>query len=220
MTTYPDLQMEGNHLPRRCSPSIPVSNSHTSTALQLSGGFFDNIGKFFGDDGKENSDEAGKKPLERETTLNKQSEVDDFILNEVEEDYPGSTLIFHMKAKSMKTGGLRLWLFLNLMGQLNTPDPKTWKANQAEDKNILEMFYKDTTGAIIVKFTEDVGVSVFRFGASPSMNYMMQESQVLLGILDELDKIVYDGDIAMENRLLILEQPDAIEKARELLSFA
>ena len=102
-TSYPSLtsalasQNIGNHLPRRCSPSIPVSNSHTSTALQLSGGFFDNIGKFFGDDGKENSDEAGKKPLERETTLNKQSEVDDFILNEVEEDYPGSTLIFHMK---------------------------------------------------------------------------------------------------------------------------
>ena len=144
----------------------------------------------------------------------------------------------------MKIGGLRLWLFLNMMGQLNTPDHKTWKANQVtddyENKNILEMFYKDTTGAIIVHFSEadndsDPGtmdgqnktntkinaISIYRFGTTPSMNYMMQESHVLLGILNELDKIVHEGDIKPEDRLLVLEEPyDAIEKARELLSFA
>ena len=144
----------------------------------------------------------------------------------------------------MKVGGLRLWLFLNMMGQLNTPDHKTWKANQVtddyENKNILEMFYKDTTGAIIVHFSEadndsDPGtmdgqnktntkinaISIYRFGTTPSMNYMMQESHVLLGILNELDKIVHEGDIKPEDRLLVLEEPyDAIEKARELLSFA
>merc|ERR1712087_937009 len=107
-----------------------------------------------------------------------------------------------------------------MMGQLNTPEPKSWKANQTDEK-VLEMFYKDTTGAIIVHFSEEGGISVYRFGSSPSMNYMMNESTILLGILDELDKIVHEGDIKVEDRLLILEEPgDAIDKARELLSFA
>jgi len=123
-------------------------------------------------------------------------------------------------AKKMKIGGLRLWVFLNLMGQLNTPEPKSWKANQTDEK-ILEMYYKDTTGAIIIHFHETLGVSVYRFGSSPSMDYMMTESTILLGILDELDKIVKEGDIKVEDRLLVLEEPgDAIEKSRELLSFA
>merc|ERR1712127_731746 len=104
------------------------------------------------------------------------------------------------------------------MGQINDPEKKSWKANQKDD-NILEMFFKDATGAVIVKLVEDVGISVYRFGSSPSMQYMMQESKILQSILNELDTIVNEGDIEDDNRLLTLKDKDSILKARDTISF-
>lgn len=48
----------------------------------------------------------------------------------------------------------------------------------------------------------------------------MHESMILNGFLDELHAIVYEGDVIDENRLLTLQEPNAIEKAREVVSFA
>lgn len=212
----------------RCSSSISraASSKAHGTSLNLSGGFFDNIGRFMNNDdkndqGKGKKNKSNSKPFqETDVDGNNLTDAEIQAIQDLEEEYLGSTLIFRIRAKSMKMGGLRLWIFLNLMGQLNTPQPKSWKANQTDEK-VLEMYYKDTTGAVIIHLHESLGVSVYRFGASPSMDYMMNESTILLGILDELDKIVKEGDIEIEDRLLILEEPgDAIEKARELLSFA
>lgn len=52
------------------------------------------------------------------------------------------------------------------------------------------------------------------------MKYLMHESMILNGFLDELHAIVYDGDISEENRLLTLLESDTIEKARDFVSFA
>ena len=45
------------------------------------------------------------------------------------------------------------------------------------------------------------------------------ESMILNGFLDELNAIVYEGDISEQNRLLTLVDDDAIEKARDAISF-
>lgn len=188
-------------LPSSTQSSITHNTPPTSnTALDMvTSGIFDNIGDFSKDDGNKNMFAKTDK---------KNSE-----------EFPGSTVIFRVEAESMKVGGLRLWIFLHMMGQLNTPIKNTWKANQ-KDGNVLEMYYRDTTGAIVITFVEDVGVVVYRFGASPSMEYMMRESFVLLGVLDELEKIVSDGEIPEDDRLLVLKEPYAIQNARESLPYA
>ena len=63
-------------------------------------------------------------------------------------------------------------------------------------------------------------IIVDRMGTSPSNAYIMDESVIIDGLLDELDTIANDDEIAMEDRLLVLKEPgDAIDAARESLAF-
>ena len=121
------------------------------------------------------------------------------------------------KAKTMKSGGLRLYCNLYLMGVQNTPEKKCWKASQSDNSEV-NLRYCDLSGSIIIQFT-DSGITIDRLGSSPSMKYLMHESMILNGFLDELHAIVYGGDISVENRLLTLVDSDAIEKARGAISF-
>ena len=52
------------------------------------------------------------------------------------------------------------------------------------------------------------------------MNFLLHESIILNSFLDELHSIVYEGEISDENRLLTLVDEDAIEQARNCVSFA
>lgn len=129
--------------------------------------------------------------------------------------YPASS---KHKANSMKLGGLRLYCNLYLMGLQNTPEPNSWKASQSDNSEV-NLRYCDLSGSIIIQFTDD-GITVDRLGSSPSMKYLTAESMIVNGFLDELHAIVYDGDVVNEDRLLTLAEPDAIEKAREFVSFS
>ena len=63
-------------------------------------------------------------------------------------------------------------------------------------------------------------IIVDRMGTSPSNAYIMNESVIIDGLLDELDTIARDEEIATEDRLLVLKEPgDAIDAAREGLAF-
>ena len=117
----------------------------------------------------------------------------------------------------MKSGGLRLYCNLYLVGLQNTPEKGCWKASQSDNSEV-NLRYCDLTGSIIICFTDD-GITVDRLGSSPSMKYLMHESMILNGFLDELNAIVYEGDISEQNRLLTLVDDDAIEKARDAISF-
>ena len=113
----------------------------------------------------------------------------------------------HLTAKTMKTGGLRLYCSLYLMGLQNTPEPKCWKAQQFDSHEVIQ-------------FTDNE-ITVDRLGSWPSHRYLIDESMILNGFLDELNSIVNEGDVSEEKRLLTLPEPcDAIEKAREAVSFA
>jgi hypothetical protein len=104
------------------------------------------------------------------------------------------------------------------MGLQNTPEKNSWKASQS-DSSEFNLRYTDLSGSIVIRFNDD-GIVVDRLGSLPSMKYLVHEAIVLNGFLDELHSIVYEGVISAENRLLTLVDPDAIEKARDAVSFA
>jgi len=132
-------------------------------------------------------------------------------------DYVATTEIFHIPAKKIKVGGLRLYLALYFMGEQNTPERKTWRADQTKDGGI-DLYFRDRTGALILTF-EDEGLRVSRLGSAPSMEYLAQESYILGGMLDQLDEISDDSKIKEDDRLLCLVNQDEINRVRDNLAF-
>lgn len=108
-----------------------------------------------------------------------------------------------------------------LLGLQNTPEPNAWKADQpSQDEYLIDFYFHDRTAMLSIELTEDE-VTVDRIGSVPSTSYVMQESVVLEGILDELHQCAFDENIEEENRLLQLREPkDAIERARDALAFS
>lgn len=169
-------------------------------------GFLDDVGKFFDGLGNNSDDSSDEQRSNAE------------LVNDIDGAYTGSKRIITIPAKTMKLGGLRLYCNLYLMGVQNTPEKGCWKASQSDNSEV-NLRYTDLSGSIIIQFTED-GINVDRLGSSPSMKYLLHESVILNGFLDELNAIVYAGDVGDANRLLTLEESDTIEKARDFVSFA
>lgn len=109
-----------------------------------------------------------------------------------------------------------------LMGMQNTPDPNSWKADQPttdEGEYVVDLFFHDRSAMLSIELADDK-ITIDRIGSTPSTAYIMQESVILEGILDELHQCAFDEEIEEENRLLILREPkDAIENARDALAF-
>jgi len=178
------------------------SNNTTSNETGRTGNFvddfFQNVGKFFGN--------PSKKTLNFERSATK--------------DFAGSGApLIDLEAKSIKVGGLRLLLTLHLMGQQNTPTKGTWKCNQSADGD-LDMYYIDRTGALTVELDEDYGIVIYSQGNHPSNAFLMQQTLLLQNLLEELDKTVNVEDVKESDRLLVLKDPNALDKARDTLSFA
>lgn len=185
--------------------SVVTSSVHSpprskETGLRMS--IFDDVGKFLQDmgaqdNGEDSDDEKGG-----------------------DEEIAGATRLLTIPAKEVKPGGLRLLLMFYLMGQQNTPEPQSWKADQpTRDEYVVDMYYHDRTAVLTVKLSKNQ-ITIDRIGSAPSMSYLAQESVIVDGILDELQVCVTQDDINDEDRLLLLPEPqDAIEKARESLAF-
>ncbi|KAL7547706.1 hypothetical protein ACHAWF_010984 [Thalassiosira exigua] len=182
---------------------VPVYQKSSQHKHNMAG-FLDDVGKFF--DGLGNNKPAGEESVNAE------------VAEEIDGVYTGSKRIITISAKTMKAGGLRLYCNLYLMGLQNTPEKNCWKASQSDNSEV-NLRYCDLSGSIIIRFTDD-GITVDRLGSSPSMKYLLHEAMILNGFLDELHAIVYEGDISEQNRLLTLVESDAIEKARDAVSFA
>jgi hypothetical protein len=186
-----------------------VKSMATSPRLKEEGlrmaNFFDDVGKFF--------EQMGGKDDNKNDRDNDEEEDDD--------EYAGATRLLTIPARSIKPGGLRLLLMFYLMGMQNTPEPGCWKADQpTTEEYVVDMYFHDRTAALTVKLTENE-ITIDRIGSTPSNAYLMQESIIIDGILDELNVCVTQEDIKDEDRLLLLPEPqDAIEKARESLAFS
>lgn len=105
------------------------------------------------------------------------------------------------------------------MGEQNTPDRMSWRADQPSvEEYIVDMIFHDGTGRLTVELLEDE-IRIDRTGSRPSTAYLMQESVVVQGMLDELHQCASDENVVEADRLLIPEPADAIENAREELAF-
>jgi len=192
-------------------PPPPVSNHGTIDRGLAAGNFFDEIGKIFNGSGNNDPEDEGKK------TSNNILDAEILRGGAIDEN---TFRLFEIPAKSMKPGGLRLFLSLHLMGQQNTPNKGSWKALQMEDGAAIDMVFHDESGSLAIRFFDDK-IAVDRLGKAPSLQYLIQESVILQGFLDELSAICFEGDVEEGNRLLVMDEPgDWIERARATTSFS
>jgi len=123
-------------------------------------------------------------------------------------DFPTSTL---------KVGPLQFFLQIYLVSEQNKPSQGAWVLNPQQDGQQLDMYYKDGTGRLSITLDADYGVQMQRHGKKPSLEYVLQESVLLHGILDELDGIANAEDIDVDKRLIKFVQEDAIDSNRSKL---
>ena len=129
----------------------------------------------------------------------------------------GPKTILDLPASTIKIGALRFFLQIYLVGEQNKPSKGSWVLRNNDDTNSLDMYYKDGTGMFSLGL-EETGIKVLRFGERPSLEYALQESLMLHGVLDELNTIAFEvHDIEQEKRLLQFTDAKTIEKARESL---
>jgi hypothetical protein len=162
----------------------------------------------------------------------------------------GTYSVVRIPVKEMKPGGLRLFLMFYLMGMQNTPHRNTWRANQPDKKKltaamtmsllsgsnnnnvqqnknneeeeyIVDFRYVVDNSATLSIVLRRHSIRIYRIGSTPSNSYMIQESFIVQGILNELDQCATDDRIPMANRLLILRENnlDAITAAKDTLAF-
>jgi hypothetical protein len=158
---------------------------------------------------------------------------------------PTETTICTIPAQHVKKGGLRLFLMFYLMGMQNTPDKNTWRVYEMQSSPNLgfeskqssttpndeplgiEYFFYDNS-AVLTIILESNMVRIIRrlptngsIISQPSNTYIMQESIIVDGILNELDQCAHDDTVPSTNRLLLLKDTDqnAITEAKDMLSF-
>jgi hypothetical protein len=72
-----------------------------------------------------------------------------------------------------------LFLMFTLLGMQNTPEKKSWRADQpSEDDYVLEMLYHDSSGVITIELMDEE-ILITRCGSVPSTAYLMQESVIV-----------------------------------------
>jgi hypothetical protein len=128
----------------------------------------------------------------------------------------GPKEIVNLPASVVKVGPLRFFLQIYLVGEQNNPAPGSWAFNN-NDAGSLDMYYTDGTGMFSIVL-EDYGIKIVRYGQKPSLQYVLQESVMLEGVLKELNSIAFEvDDIEEEKRLLQFGDKDVISKALDSL---
>ena len=174
-----------------CQCSRP---SDRASALQY--GFFDDWKSFFNDQNDDDQDDE-------------------------DEAVAGETNIVTIPVKEIKPGGLRLFLMFYLMGLQNTPEDNSWRADQPTSEDyVVDFWYHDNSAVLSVTLSDEKKkITINRVGSQPSTKYIIQESLVVQGLLDELETMAKDPDVSVANRLLIPEEENTIEMARQSLAF-
>jgi len=134
-----------------------------------------------------------------------------------EEADPNRTLRFEIPVDSIEIGGLRLALGMFLVKKQNTPNRNSWKVNQGSNEHTLLMIFGDQSAMIsIILKPRSIVVSRHTDAMRPpSLVYQLQESVLLHGILNELERLAFADD-ATGKRFVRLEKA-SIDKARSTL---
>jgi len=130
----------------------------------------------------------------------------------------GPKTVLSIPVQTVKPRPLRFFLQIYVLGEQNSQkdNSKAWLPRESDDGG-LQIFFKDGTGMCNIVL-EPNNIVIERHGQRPSLQYMLQESVMLHGVLDELHKVAFDeiDDVKDSDRLLILQQ-EALDKARESL---
>jgi hypothetical protein len=138
-----------------------------------------------------------------------------FGAGEEKQSNNGSNTILDMPG-NIKVGPLKFFMQIYLVGQQNTPSESSWALNNNDENESIDMYYKDGTGMFSLGIKEN-GVSINRYGMRPSLEYMLQESVMLHGLLDELQEVAEVEEVEQEKRLIQFKESDAVSKARGTL---
>jgi hypothetical protein len=126
----------------------------------------------------------------------------------------GPKPVIELPANSIKVGALKFFLQIYVVGQQNQPTKGSWTLNSNDEIGSLDLYYKDGTGMFSVAIKE-TSIQVNRYGERPSLQYLLQESVLLHGVLDEISQIAFDTeDIEQDKRLIQFSDDRVIEKAR------
>lgn len=139
------------------------------------------------------------------------------LFGQKEEKKQGPKTVVDISASKVKIAPLKFFLQIYLVAEQNTPTKGSWVINNNDENRSLDVYYKDGTGMFSVGIDEK-SIKILRYGESPSLEYMLQESALLHGVLDELNQIAFEvDDIAPEKRLLQFDDDNVLNKARENL---
>jgi hypothetical protein len=108
------------------------------------------------------------------------------------QDATGPKTVLDVPASNVKIGALRFLLQVFLVGEQNKPEPNSWFSRQG-DSGDLEVFFQDGTGMFSIELQE-YSIKVRRYGERPSLQYVLQESVLLHGVLDELHNVAFGVD--------------------------
>ena len=171
-------------------PSSHAINQHRQSPTELSVANFNIFGGLFGGGGNDSSSNNNSN---------------------------GPNVVVDLPADEVKVGALKFFLQIYLVGEQNKPLPGSWALNQNDENQSIDMYYKDGTGMFSIKINE-VSIQISRYGERPSLEYMLQESVFLHGILDEINELAYgtnEDDIEEDKRLIQFADTSIMEKARE-----
>lgn len=136
--------------------------------------------------------------------------------NKAEADPNVPTTIFEIPTIGVKTGALQFLVQIHMVSEGNKPEPGTWFPKQNNEGG-LDLYFKDGSGMCTLVISE-YSIKAERYGAKPSLQYLLQESVLLHSVLDELEKTAFGGEeIEEEKRLLRLREDDGIDQARTIL---
>ena len=130
----------------------------------------------------------------------------------------GVETLFTLPTTRLKKGPLQFFLKIYLVAAQNDPTPGSWAIGGAESNlDSIQAYYQDGTGMVSVILNDD-NIEIQRHGQSPSLQFVLQESLLLHGLLDELQSLAENEEVEEEKRLVQWANgKQTIEDARSTL---
>ena len=127
----------------------------------------------------------------------------------------GPTTVLEIPVKNIKPRPLRFFLQIYIVGQQNSKDSQSWLPKE-EGSSDLQVYYQDGTGMCNIVLGDDK-IVMERHGQRPSLQYMLQESLMLHGVLDELAQVAFEVDDVEDSQRLLMLDEKVIDEARSKL---
>lgn len=145
--------------------------------------------------------------------------------NDDDDNTPAGTYrLLSLPVRSIKPGGLRLFLLLYLLGQqqYNTAtETAVWKADESGRASIDFSYLPDRSALLSITLTRS-HITIDRVGSDPSTAYVIQEAAIVEGLLRELEHCAIGdrGNIIPEtDRLVTFPDTALLATVRAELAF-